>query len=92
MVKIFHDEHTCNKDGRCRLLSEGVIAKLILNDIMNQPSMKPKAIRAQIEGCYNLLATDNQCRKARKKALGLIQAEYDEQFARIKHYKLEILK
>ena len=73
-------------------MSEGVIAKLIVNDIRNQPAMKPKAIQAKIEERYNLLATDDQCRKARKKALDIIQAEYDEQFARIKDYKLEILE
>ncbi|KAL0719454.1 hypothetical protein Bca4012_068778 [Brassica carinata] len=92
MVKTFQEEHTCTKDGRCRLMSEGVIAKLIVNEIRNQPAMKPKAIQAKIEERYNLLATDDQCRKARKKALDIIRAEYDEQFARIKDYKLEILE
>ena len=46
--------------------------------------MKPKAIKDQIQLRYDLNSSDDQCRKSRKKGVDLIQAEYDEQFCRIK--------
>lgn len=90
MVKTFQDVHTCFKDARCKILSDSRIAKLFLNELREDPEMKPKAIQDQIQLRYDLNPSDDQCRNARKKGLNLIQAEYDEQFRRIKDYEVEI--
>ncbi|KAL0707997.1 hypothetical protein Bca4012_074423 [Brassica carinata] len=35
MVKTFHDVHSCFKDGRCKILSDTIIAKMFLNEVPN---------------------------------------------------------
>lgn len=35
MVKTFHDVHSCFKDGRCKILSNTIIAKMFLNEVLN---------------------------------------------------------
>lgn len=90
MVKTFQDVHTCFKDGRCKILLDSRIAKLFLNEVREDPEMKPKAIQDQIQLHYDLNPSDDQCQKARKKCLDIFQAKYDEQFRRIKDYEVEI--
>ncbi|RIA04675.1 hypothetical protein BRARA_K01065 [Brassica rapa] len=65
---------------------------MFLNEVREDPEMKPKAFQDQIHMRYDLNPSYDQCRKAKKKALDLIQAEHDEQFRRIKDYEIEILK
>ncbi|XP_056858366.1 uncharacterized protein LOC130507717 [Raphanus sativus] len=91
MVKTFQDVHSCFKDGRCKILSDTIIAKMFLNEVRNDPLMKPKVIQEQIQLRYELITSIDQCGKAKNKALELIQDEYDEQYRRIKDYEAEIL-
>ena len=67
MVKTFQDIHTCFKDGRCKILLDSCIAKLFLNELREDPEMKPKAIQEQIQLRYDLNPSDDQCRKAKKR-------------------------
>lgn len=92
MVKSFQEEHTCTKDGYCKLLTDHVIAKLLLNEIRHDNALAPRHIQEIIEDKYNLTVTHDIARKARKRALNMISDEFDEQFARIKDYKEHILK
>ncbi|XP_010497231.1 PREDICTED: uncharacterized protein LOC104774293, partial [Camelina sativa] len=91
MVKRCEDEHSCIKDGFSKVVKDGIIAKLLLNDIRKDPTYKPKTMQDTLEERYNLIVTPDQCRKAKRKALSMIQDEHDEQFSRIKDYRLELL-
>jgi len=92
MVKTFIDEHACTKDGFCKVLKSRIIVDMFLNDIRQDPTFKVKAMQKAIEERYSLIASSDQCRKARGKALKMIQDEYDEQFARIHDYKEQLLE
>ncbi|XP_013633062.1 PREDICTED: uncharacterized protein LOC106338690 [Brassica oleracea var. oleracea] len=92
MVKSFQEEHTCTKDGYCKLLTDHVIAKLLINEIRHDNALMPRFIQEIIEDRYNLTVTHDIARKARKRALEMISDEFDEQFARIKDYKEKILE
>ncbi|CAH2070329.1 unnamed protein product [Thlaspi arvense] len=51
--ETFNDEHSCISDGYNKVLKGMVIAKMLLNDIRRNPTMKPKAMQAAIEEKYN---------------------------------------
>ncbi|XP_024013207.1 uncharacterized protein LOC112087530 [Eutrema salsugineum] len=91
MIKTFDDEHTCMKDGHSKVIKDGVIARLFLNDIKRDPTYKPSAMQDAFEDKYNIAITNDQCRRAKRKALDIIQADYDEQFARMKDYRLALI-
>ncbi|KAG7533687.1 Transposase MuDR plant [Arabidopsis thaliana x Arabidopsis arenosa] len=90
MIKVYHDEHRCVKNGYSKLLTQAVIARLFLNDLRSNPNFKPKVIQEQIQQRWNLIASRDQCRKAKAVALEIIQKEHDEQFSRVQDYQLEI--
>lgn len=92
MVKFYNDEHSCTKDGFSKVVKDGIIAKLFLNDITRNPDFMPQAMQEILEERYDLVVSYNQCRKAKEKALKMIQEEYDEQFARLKDYEKELLR
>ena len=46
----------------------------------------------KMEERYHLTVSNDQCRKAKAKALFVIQDEQDEQFARIKDYRLALIE
>ena len=73
-------------------MKDGVIAKLLLDDIRKYSTTKPKAIQETIEDRYNLVVTNDQCRKVKAKALSAIEDEHEEQFARLKDYRLELIE
>ncbi|EOA21227.1 hypothetical protein CARUB_v10001576mg [Capsella rubella] len=72
MVKTFNDVHACTTDGFCKVLKSGIIAQLFLNDIRRDPTLKPKAMQQAIEERYTIVATPDQCRKAKGKTLKII--------------------
>uniref|UniRef100_A0A1J3G2U0 MULE transposase domain-containing protein n=1 Tax=Noccaea caerulescens TaxID=107243 RepID=A0A1J3G2U0_NOCCA len=92
LIKTFNNVHSCIRDGCNKVIKGRIIAKLFLNEIRRDPTMKPKAMQAALEEKHNLIVTNDQCRKARKTSLSMIQDEQDEQFSRLKDYKTEILK
>ncbi|XP_056849556.1 uncharacterized protein LOC108824591 isoform X2 [Raphanus sativus] len=92
MVKSYQEEHFCTKDGYCKLLTDSVIGKLLINDVRHDNTLMPRAIQDLIQERYNLTVTHDIARKARKRALDMISEEFDEQFARIKDYKDQILE
>ncbi|XP_024014814.1 uncharacterized protein LOC112088710 [Eutrema salsugineum] len=91
MIKTFVKEHTCMKDGHSKVIKDGVIAKLFLNDIKKNPDYRPSDMQDAFEEKYNIAVSNDQCRKAKRKALDIIQAEHDEQFARLKDYRLALI-
>ena len=92
MVKTYSDEHSCEKDGYCKLLKSPVITKLFLDDIRTDPDMKPRAILDQIEQKFNLMTTIDKCKKSKAQALALIKKEHEEQFSRLKDYRIALLQ
>ncbi|XP_048631449.1 uncharacterized protein LOC125606422 [Brassica napus] len=92
MVKTYFEEHSCQKDGHSRILKAPVITKLFLDDIRTDPDMKPMAIQRQIEQRFNLITTIDKCKKAKAKAIDIINRDYEEQFSRLKDYRLAILE
>uniref|UniRef100_A0A0D3E584 SWIM-type domain-containing protein n=1 Tax=Brassica oleracea var. oleracea TaxID=109376 RepID=A0A0D3E584_BRAOL len=92
MVKTFSDKHRCQKDGYCKLLKSAVICKLFLNDIRTDPELKPRFIQDQIEQRYNLIATIDKCKKGKAKAIDIINHDHEEQFSRLKDYRLALLE
>ncbi|XP_010463024.1 PREDICTED: uncharacterized protein LOC104743671 [Camelina sativa] len=92
MVKTCNDVHACTKDGFSKVIKSGVLAQLFLNDIRKDPTFKAKAMQDAIEERYTIVATYDQCRTARAKALKMIQEEYDEQFARLHDYMEHLLE
>ncbi|XP_013607728.1 PREDICTED: uncharacterized protein LOC106314401 [Brassica oleracea var. oleracea] len=92
MAKFCNDEHSCDKDGFTKVVKDGVIAKLFLNDFRRNPDLMPQAMQQTLEDRYDLVVTHNQCRKAKGKALKMIQDEDDEQFARFRDYETELLR
>ncbi|XP_024011246.1 uncharacterized protein LOC112086517 [Eutrema salsugineum] len=91
MIKTCDIEHTCMKDGHSKVIKDGVIARLFLNDIKRNPDYRPSDMQDAFENKYNIFVTNDQCRKAKRKALDIIQAEHDEQFARLKDYRLALI-
>ena len=92
VVMTCNDEHSCILNGSTKVLKDGVIAKLLLDDIRKYPSYKPKAMQELVEDRFGLVVSNDQCRKAKAKALSIIEAEHEEQFARLKDYRLELIE
>ena len=92
VVMTCNDQQSCIPNGYSKVLKDGVIAKLLLDDIRKYSTTKPKAIQETIEDRYNLVVTNDQCRKVKAKALSAIEDEHEEQFARLKDYRLELIE
>lgn len=50
-----------------------LIAKLFVDDIRNDPNIKPKETMEDIQKRWKLTATMDQCRHAKKRALEIIK-------------------
>ncbi|ESQ55732.1 hypothetical protein EUTSA_v10026773mg [Eutrema salsugineum] len=53
MVKTFQEDHTCYKDGRCKILTESVISDMFIHEIRDDPQLKPKVMQDKIHDRYN---------------------------------------
>lgn len=92
VVKVFNDDHSCLTTGYSKIITQEVIARLFVNDIRENPKLMPKKIQEEIQKRWNLIASNDQCRKAKGRALEIIQKEHDEQYSRLKDYRLELLE
>ncbi|XP_024013228.1 uncharacterized protein LOC112087550 [Eutrema salsugineum] len=91
LVKVYVKKHTCMKSGRSKILSQEVIAKLFVNELRDNPKYMPREIQSEIQKRWHLTTTIDQCRKAKKRALEMIQEEHDLQFSRLRDYRLELI-
>ncbi|XP_018444097.1 uncharacterized protein LOC108816034 [Raphanus sativus] len=57
MVKFYNDEHSCTKDGFSKVVKDGIIAKLFLNDIRRDPDFRPQAMQESLEERYDLVVS-----------------------------------
>ena len=92
MVEVYVKHHSCSKSGYSRLIAQEVIAKLFVDDIRNDPNIKPKETMEDIQKHWKLTATMDQCRHAKERALEIIKEEHDQQFSRLRDYRLELLE
>ncbi|XP_020872445.1 uncharacterized protein LOC110226135 [Arabidopsis lyrata subsp. lyrata] len=92
VVKTFNDDHSCMNTGYSKIITQEVIARLFVNDVRDNPNIMPKNIREEIQKRWGLIASGDQCRKAKARALEMIQEEHDEQYSRLKDYRLELLE
>lgn len=76
-MKSYQEEHFCTKDGYCKLLTDSVIGKLLINDVRHDNTLMPRAIQDLTQERYNLTVTHDIARKARKRALDMISEEFD---------------
>ncbi|XP_013594587.1 PREDICTED: uncharacterized protein LOC106302671 [Brassica oleracea var. oleracea] len=67
LIKTFQEEHSCIPDGYSQVVRDRIIAKLFLNEIRRDPTLKPKVMQERLEEKY-------------------------KQYARLKDYKVEVLK
>ncbi|CAA7031646.1 unnamed protein product [Microthlaspi erraticum] len=63
---------------------------MFIHDLRNDPLLKPIEMQNRIHERYNMAPSHDQCRKAKKKALELIEEEFNEQYARMKDYRDEL--
>ncbi|XP_009140734.3 uncharacterized protein LOC103864720 [Brassica rapa] len=90
MVKVYEDEHQCHPVGRCKLIKSPVVADLFLEDIRRDPEMSAPEIKDEMKRRYNIIISPAQSQVARRLIFDKLQAETDEQFARLRDYEHEI--
>lgn len=92
MVKVYVNEHQCHPTGRCELIKSPVIADLFLEDIRRDPEMSAPEIKDEMKRRHNIIISPNQAKVARRRVFDKLQAECDEQFARLRDYELQLLE
>ncbi|WZZ09051.1 hypothetical protein YC2023_094972 [Brassica napus] len=92
MVKVYVKDHSCSKSGYSRLITQEVIAKLFKDDLRDDPKIMPKEILVDIQKRWELTVTIDQCRNAKTRALEMIKEENDQQFSRLRDYRVELLE
>ncbi|KAF2604678.1 hypothetical protein F2Q70_00027175 [Brassica cretica] len=90
MVKTYEDEHQCHPVGRCKQIKSPVIADLFLEDIRRDPEMSAPEIKDEMKRRYNIIISPPQSQVARRMIFDKLQAETNEQFARLRDYEHEI--
>lgn len=90
MVKTYEDEHQCHPVGRCKLIKSPVIADIFLEDIRRDPEMSAPEIKDEMKRRYNIIISPPQSQVARRMVFDKLQAETNEQFARLRDYEAEI--
>uniref|UniRef100_A0A1J3G5W3 SWIM-type domain-containing protein n=2 Tax=Noccaea caerulescens TaxID=107243 RepID=A0A1J3G5W3_NOCCA len=63
---------------------------MFIHELRNDPQLKPIYMQNKIHELYNVAPSHDQCRKAKKKALEMIEKEFNEQYARMKDYRDEL--
>ncbi|XP_013594887.1 PREDICTED: uncharacterized protein LOC106303068 [Brassica oleracea var. oleracea] len=90
MVKTYEDEHQCHPVGRCKLIKSPVIADIFLEDIIRDPEMSVPEIKDEMKRRYNIIISPPKSQVARRMVFDKLQAETNEQFARLRDYEAEI--
>ncbi|XP_010450210.1 PREDICTED: uncharacterized protein LOC104732376 [Camelina sativa] len=91
MVKTYDYDHQCHPTGRCEIVKTPVIADLFLEDIRRDPEMSGLEIKDEMKRRYNIIISPNQAKVARRRVFDKLQAECDEQFARLRDYELHLI-
>lgn len=90
MVKTYEDEHQCHPVWRCKQIKSPVIADLFLEDIRRDPEMSAPEIKDEMKRKYNIIISPPQSQVASRMIFDKLQAETNEQFARLRDYEAEI--
>ncbi|XP_020886130.1 uncharacterized protein LOC110229723 [Arabidopsis lyrata subsp. lyrata] len=92
MVKTYFPDHQCHPTGRCEIIKTPVIANLFLEDIRRDPAMSGPEIKDEMKRQYNIIISPNQAKVARRRVFDKLQAECDNQFARLRDYEQQLLE
>ncbi|KAF3593988.1 hypothetical protein DY000_02025492 [Brassica cretica] len=90
IVKTYEDEHQCHPVGRCKLIKSPVIADIFLEDIRRDPEMSAPEIKDEMKRRYNIIISSPQSQVSRRMVFDKLQAETNDQFARLGDYEAEI--
>lgn len=88
--KVYEDEDKCHPVGRCKLIKSHVVADLFLEDIRRDPEMSAPEMKDEMKRRYNIIISPAQAQVARRLIFDKLQAETDEQFARLRDYEYEM--
>ncbi|XP_010495337.1 PREDICTED: uncharacterized protein LOC104772416 [Camelina sativa] len=92
-ITLYTNKHICVPNGECEMFKVPVIARLFLDKIREEPEYyMPLKMEQTIMEKWKISVTRGQCQAARRKALALIELEYDTQFERLRDYGAEILE
>ncbi|CAN6846262.1 unnamed protein product, partial [Brassica oleracea] len=83
------DRSPCYEEARV----ERNVRDFVDEDVdLDDPKIMPKEILVDIQKRWELTVTIDQCRNAKTRALEMIKEENDQQFSRLKDYRLELLE
>ena len=88
--KVYEDEDKCHPVGRCKLIKSHVVADLFLEDIRRDPEMSAPEMKDEMKRRYNIIISPAQAQVASRLIFDKLQAETDEQFARLRDYEYEM--
>lgn len=91
-IKVYENKHICVRSGYSKMLKSSTIAELFEERLRLNPKFTAKEMALEIKREYNLIVTDEQCRKAKTKLMRERRASHEKHFARIWDYEAEIHK
>lgn len=89
-IKGYVSEHTCVRSKYSKMLKVSTIAGLYSERLRVNPKITKQEMVAEIKREYNLVVTEDQCKKAKSKILKERRASHESHFARIWDYQEEI--
>lgn len=91
-VKVYIDIHTCINIGHCKMIKIPIIARLWLERLRKNPDISACEIEEEMLSEHNIHVSENQCQKAKTKALEAIRGDLHEQFSRLWDYEFELCR
>ncbi|XP_010445478.1 PREDICTED: uncharacterized protein LOC104728148 [Camelina sativa] len=83
-------DHTCSSNGKCKLLKSAVIGRLYMDKLRLQPNFMPLDIQRHIKEQWKVVSTIGQVQRGRLLGLKWLKDEYDQQFAHLRGYVVEL--
>lgn len=91
-IKAYNGKHICIRSGYSKMLKSSSIAQLFEERLRLNPNLTAKDMVDEIKRNYNLIVTDDQCRKAKTKLSKERRASHEAHFSRIWDYQAEIFQ
>lgn len=89
-VKVYNDAHTCINTENCKMIKISIIAGLWLERLRKHPDIGASEIKEMMLSEHNIHVSENQCQKAKTKALEAIRGDLHKQFSRLWDYEFEL--
>lgn len=93
-VKTSGPKHTCGSFNKCgdTMASNKWVADRAIDMLLNNPSMKPKQIQAELRKIYQVEVPYDRVVRGRERALDKIHGEWDESYDLLPTYQAEVLR